>query len=358
MAFLFYSDSTISFPDIASKYYFWIKQIAMNKVRWGILSTAKIGLKQVIPAMQKGQFIEVTAIASRDIDKANQAAAELGIPKTYASYEELLADPDIDAVYNPLPNHLHVPYTIKALQAGKHVLCEKPIGLDAADAQKLIDAAKQYPKLKVMEAFMYRFHPQWQKAKAIVEQGLLGEVKTITAFFSYFNADANNIRNKPETGGGGLMDIGCYCISFPRFIFGNEPQKVVAIADIDPALQTDRITSGMLDFGDGKTATFTCSTQLEPYQRVHIFGTKGKLEIEIPVNAVADEPARLSLQINKSIEEIHTEAVNQYTLQGDAFSQAILNDIPAPTPITDALNNMKVIDAVFKSAKEKAWINI
>jgi len=330
----------------------------MNKVRWGILSTAKIGLKQVIPAMQKGKYIEIKAIASRDMAKAKQAAAELNIPKTYASYEELLADPDIDAVYNPLPNHLHVPYTIKALQAGKHVLCEKPIGLNAADAQKLIDATKQYPRLKVMEAFMYRFHPQWQKAKSIIEQGLLGEVKNIQSHFSYFNPDPANIRNKPETGGGGLMDIGCYCISFPRFIFDTEPQKVVAMADIDPALQTDRITSGILDFGDGKTATFTCSTQLEPYQRVHIFSTKGKLEIEIPVNAVADEPARLWLQINKNIEEIKTEAVNQYTLQGDAFSQAILNDTPVPTPLSDALNNMKVIDAVFKSAKENAWANI
>ena len=330
----------------------------MNKVRWGILSTAKIGLKQVIPAMQKGQFIEVTAIASRDGDKAKQAAAELNVAKAYNSYEELLADPNIDAIYNPLPNHLHVPYTIKALQAGKHVLCEKPIGLDAAEAQELIDAAKQYPKLKVMEAFMYRFHPQWQKAKSIVEQGLLGEVRNIQSHFSYFNPDPANIRNKPETGGGGLMDIGCYCISFPRFIFNSEPQKVVAIADIDPALQTDRITSAMLDFSDGKTATFTCSTQLEPYQRVHIFGTKGKLEIEIPVNAIANEPAKLWLQINKNIKELQTEAVNQYTLQGDAFSQAILNDTPVPTPPADALGNMKAIDAVFKSAKEKVWVNL
>jgi predicted dehydrogenase len=330
----------------------------MKKVRWGILSTAKIGLKQVIPAMQKGEFVKILAIASRNIDKAKLAAAELNIPKVYGDYEDLLADPDIDAIYNPLPNHLHVPYTIKALQAGKHVLCEKPIGLNAADAQKLINAANEYPKLKVMEAFMYRFHPQWQKAKAIIEQGLLGEVKTIHAHFSYFNPDPDNIRNKPETGGGGLMDIGCYCISFPRFVFGAEPQQVVALADIDPLLKTDRITSGMLDFGGGKTATFTCSTQLEPYQRVNIFGTKGRLEVEIPVNAIADEPARLWLQINKNIEEIHVQASNQYTLQGDAFSEAILNDTPVPTPLTDALNNMKAIDAVVKSVNDKNWVKI
>ncbi|WP_448698421.1 Gfo/Idh/MocA family protein [Mucilaginibacter sp. AW1-3] len=330
----------------------------MRKIRWGILSTAKIGLNQVIPAMQKGKHVSITAIASRDAGKAARAASELKIAKSYPDYESLLADPDIDAIYNPLPNHLHVPYTIKALQAGKHVLCEKPIGLNTADAQKLLDAAKQYPGLKVMEAFMYRFHPQWQKAKSIVDQGLLGEIKTIHAFFSYFNADANNIRNKPETGGGGLMDIGCYCISFPRFIFNAEPQKVVAVADIDPALQTDRITSGILDFGDGKTATFTCSTQLEPYQRAHIFGTKGKLEIEIPVNAIADKPAKLWLQINREVKEIKTEKVNQYTLQGDAFSKAILDDTPVPTPLTDALNNMKVIDGIVKSAKDKVWVKI
>ncbi|OCX53086.1 NAD-binding protein [Mucilaginibacter sp. PPCGB 2223] len=330
----------------------------MKKVRWGILSTAKIGLKQVIPAMQKSRLIEVAAIASRDASKAKQAADGLKIAKAYDSYEALLADPDIDAVYNPLPNQLHVPYAIKALQSGKHVLCEKPIGMDASDAQKLIEAAQQYPKLKVMEAFMYRFHPQWQKAKAIVEQGLLGEVKTIHAFFSYFNADANNIRNKPETGGGALMDIGCYCISFPRFIYGSEPEKVVATAYFDAVLKTDTLTSGILDFGGGKSATFTCSTQLEPYQRVHIFGTKGKLEIEIPVNAIPGKKARLWLQTNREIKEIKIEKVNQYTLQGEAFSKAILHDTPVPAPLTDALDNMRVIDAIFKSAKEGKWIRI
>jgi predicted dehydrogenase len=330
----------------------------MNKVRWGILSTAKIGLKQVIPAMQKSKYVDVVAIASRDIKKAESAANELGIPKAYAEYETLLADPDIDAIYNPLPNHLHVPYTIKALQAGKHVLCEKPIGMNAIEAQQLLDACKQYPQLKVMEAFMYRFHPQWQKAKQLVDEGALGEVKNIQAFFSYYNADAGNIRNKPETGGGALMDIGCYCISFPRFITNSEPQRVVSLMDFDPTMQTDRITSGMLDFGKGLTATFTCSTQLEPYQRVNIFGTKGRLEIEIPVNAVADEPAHLWLQNNRIVQEIITEPVNQYTLQADEFSKAILNNTDVPTPLTDGLNNMKVIDALFKSAKERVWCTI
>lgn len=329
-----------------------------NKIRWGILSTAKIGLKQVIPAMQKGQYIDVVAIASRDIEKAQSAANELGIPKVYSSYEALLADADVDAIYNPLPNNLHVPYTIKALQAGKHVLCEKPIGMNATEGEQLSEAAKQYPHLKVMEAFMYRFHPQWQKAKQIVNDGLLGEVKTIHAFFSYFNDDAANIRNKPETGGGALMDIGCYCISFPRFILNSEPQSVISIIDRDPVMQTDRLTSGMLAFNNSVSATFTCSTQLEPYQRVNIFGTKGRLEIEIPVNAIPDKPARLWLQNNQAIQEIHVEAVNQYTLQGDAFSKAILDNTDVPTPLTDGMNNMRVIDAIVKSAHDGAWVKL
>jgi predicted dehydrogenase len=330
----------------------------MSKVRWGILSTAKIGRIQVIPAMQKGKYVEVAAIASRNAEKAHSTADELGIPKVYADYELLLADPDIDAIYNPLPNHLHVPYTIKALQAGKHVLCEKPIGLNAEEAQQLLDATQQYPNFKVMEAFMYRFHPQWIKAKQIVDDGLLGEVKSIQAHFSYFNDDAANIRNQPETGGGALMDIGCYCISFPRYLTGKEPQRVVGLIDFDPQMKTDRLTSGMLDFGNGVQATFTCSTQLEPYQRVNIFGTKGRLEIEIPVNAVANETARLWLQNNRVIKEINTEAVNQYTLQADEFSKAILNNTNVPTPLTDAVSNMKVIDALFKSVKDKAWISL
>jgi predicted dehydrogenase len=330
----------------------------MDKVRWGILSTAKIGRIQVIPAMQKSQYAEVVAIASRDEGKAQTTAAELYIPKVYGDYESLLADPDIDAIYNPLPNHLHVPYTIKALQAGKHVLCEKPIGMNADEAQQLLEATKQYPHLKVMEAFMYRFHPQWIKAKQLVDEGLLGDVKAIHAHFSYFNDDASNIRNKPEVGGGALMDIGCYCISFQRYITGSEPQRVVSLIDFDPIMKTDRLTSGMLDFGKGITATFTCSTQLEPYQRVNIFGDKGRLEIEIPVNAIADEPAKLWLQNNRMIQQIETDPVNQYTLQADEFSKAILNNTNVPTPLTDAVNNMKVIDALFKSAKDRAWVNL
>lgn len=327
----------------------------MSKVRWGVLSTANIGTAKVLPAMQRGELCDVVGIASRNLEKAQAAATRLGIPKAYGSYEALLADPEIDAVYNPLPNHLHVSWTIKALEAGKHVLCEKPIGLSSAEARELVAAAAQYPHLKVMEAFMYRHHPQWQRAKAIVAGGGVGELKTIQSFFSYFNTDPNNIRNMAEIGGGGLMDIGCYNISFSRFIFGAEPTRVLGLIEHDPNFKTDRIASGILDFGHG-TATFTCSTQLSNYQRVNIFGTEGRVEIEIPVNAPPDRPCRMWHQRGGAIEEIVLDVVDQYTIQGDLFSAAVLNDTPVPTPLTDAVANMQMIEAVVASAASGAWV--
>jgi predicted dehydrogenase len=329
----------------------------MNKVRWGILSTAKIGREKVIPAMQAGEYCDVVAIASRNKDQAEAEAKRLGIPKVYGSYEELLNDADIDAVYIPLPNNLHVPWAIKAINTNKHVLCEKPIALSSAEAQQLIEAAQQKPQLKVMEAFMYRFHPQWIQAKKIVDEGSIGELKTIQCFFSYHNVDPNNIRNIKEVGGGGMMDIGCYCISQSRFIFGKEPVRALGIIDYDPVMQTDRIASGILDFTTG-TATFTCSTQMMPYQRVNILGTTGRIEIEIPVNAPPDVATKIWLHTKAGSEEITFAAVNQYTLQGDIFSQAILNNTAVPTPLADAVNNMKVIEAVFESSKEGAWKSI
>jgi predicted dehydrogenase len=328
----------------------------MTKVRWGILSTAKIGTVKVIPAMQRGAYTEVAAIASRDLERAQAAARQLGIPKAYGSYEELLADPEVDAVYNPMPNHLHVPWSIRALEAGKHVLCEKPIGLSSAEAEQLLEAARRRPQLKVMEAFMYRHHPQWRRAKQVVDAGGVGELKTIQSFFSYFNNDPANIRNNPDIGGGGLMDIGCYNISLSRFIFGEEPRRVFGVAEFDPQFKTDRIASGVLDFGRG-TSTFTCSTQLTSYQRVNIFGTTGRIEIEIPFNAPPDQPCRLWHQTTGGVEEVTFEVCDQYTIQGDLMSQAILNDAPVPTPLADAVANMKVIEAVFESARRGAWVS-
>ena len=327
----------------------------MKKVRWGVLSTADIAIEKVLPAMQQGEYCEIAAIASRGLEKAQAAAKRLGIARAYGSYEELLADPTIDAIYNPLPNHLHVPWSVKALQAGKHVLCEKPIALTAAEGQELVDTARQHPHLKVMEAFMYRFHPQWQRARQLVAEGRIGTLRTIQSFFSYYLADPNNIRNLAAAGGGGMLDIGCYTVSLSRFIFGAEPRRVFGLVEYDPQFKTDRLASAILDFGHG-TSTFTCSTQLSPYQRVNIFGTEGRIEIEIPFNAPPDRPCKIWYEHEDKIEEIQFPICNQYTLQGDLFSQAVLNNTSVPTPLEDAVANMRVIEAVFRSSKSGTWV--
>ena len=329
-----------------------------KKIRWGILSTAKIGIKKVVPAIQNASNCEVVAISSRKLEKAEQAAKTLGIPKAVPSYDAILNDPEVDAVYNPLPNHLHVPWTIKALKAGKHVLCEKPIGMNVQEAELLAKEIKKHPGLKVMEAFMYRFHPQWIKTKSLIDSGAIGEVKTIHTHFSYNNPDPNNIRNILEIGGGGLMDIGCYCISFPRYILTKEPKRVVGIMDRDPEMKTDRLTSGILDFSNGVTSLFTCSTQLMPFQRTQILGTSGRIEVEIPVNAPPDQVVKIYLWTKEKMEEIEFPAVDQYQAQAEAFAKAIHSDEEVPTSFEDAVNNMKVIDAIVESAKNDAWVRL
>lgn len=329
----------------------------MKKVRWGILSTAAIGVKKVIPAMQASACCDVAAIASQSSEKALAAADKLGIRKSYGSYEELLNDPEIDAIYNPLPNHLHVYWSAKAIDAGKHVLCEKPISLNVKEAETLLEAAAARPELKVMEAFMYRFHPQWLRARQLVLAGEIGTLGGIQSFFSYHNIDAANIRNRADTGGGGLMDIGCYCLSLSRFIFGMEPKRVTGVMLEDERFGTDYLTSGILDFGTG-TSVFTCSTQLFPYQRVNILGTKGRIEIEIPFNAPPDRPCRMWQQKGDQVVEIAFETCDQYTLQAEAFSLAVLNDSPVPAPLVDAVNNMRVLESIVKSARESRWLEL
>lgn len=316
-----------------------------KKVKWGILSTAKIGREKVIPALQKAENCEVVAIASRNLDQAQKTAELLNIPKAYGSYEALLADPEIDAIYNPLPNHLHLEYSLNTLKASKHLLCEKPIGMNANEAQTLVNEAAKYPNLKVMEAFMYKFHPQWIKVKELVSKGSIGKIKHIQTFFSYNNTDMNNIRNIAEVGGGALMDIGCYCISFPRFILEKEPISVKGEQTIDPVSKTDILSSGILTFDENVTASFTCSTKLFPYQRTHIFGDKGRIEIDFPCNAPLDEETKISISTHDG-EDILKFKANQYTLQCQAFADAILNNKPVPHSIEDAYWNMKVIDAI------------
>ncbi|MGC2404716.1 MAG: Gfo/Idh/MocA family oxidoreductase [Acidobacteriaceae bacterium] len=329
-----------------------------KKVRWGVLSTAAIGLKKVLPAMQKGEWSEVTAIASRDLGMAQESARALGIPKAYGSYEELLADPEIEAVYNPLPNHLHVPWSIKAAEAGKHVLCEKPISITVAEA-KTLSAVAERTGVKIGEAFMIRSHPQWLRTREIIASGRIGQLHSILGFFSYFNTNPKNIRNIAHYGGGGLMDIGCYPINASRFAFGEEPLRVSALLEKDANFQTDRLTSAMLEFPSGH-AVFTCSTQLVPYQRMQLVGTKGRIEVEIPFNAPNDRPCRLLIDDGRDLEGggITVESFatcDQYTLQGDAFSRAVREGTPAPVPITDAVKNMAVIEAVFRAAETGSW---
>jgi predicted dehydrogenase len=331
----------------------------VKKIRWGVLSTANIGLKKVLPAMMQGKLTSVVAIASRDVTKARDAAAMLDIPVAYGSYEELLADPNVDAIYNPLPNNMHVPWTIKAAEAGKHVLCEKPLSLTVAEAESLL-AVRAKTGVKIGEAFMVNCHPQWIRLRELLAEGRVGELRSILGFFSYFNVNPANIRNKVDVGGGALMDIGCYMIHAARYAFREEPTRVVSTIDRDPQMKTDRLTSAILEFPGGRQTIFTCSTQLVPYQRLHFIGTKGRIELEIPVNAPPDRPTRLFIDSGIDLfgGGIATETFpvcDQYTLQGDAFSKAILENSEVPVPLEDAIGNMAVIEAIFRSATSGQW---
>ena len=323
-------------------------------VKWGIISTANIGMEKVIPAMLKSKELEVVAIASRSLKSARTAAMELGIGKSYGSYEEMLADPEIEAVYNPLPNHLHVPLTLAAAKAGKHVLCEKPIALTAKEATSL----RKVPKgILVQEAFMVRHNPQWLTARELVKKGAIGELRAIQVFFSYYNRDPKNVRNMAGIGGGGLYDIGCYPIAISRFIFGGEPERVIGVFDRDPKFKTDRTASGLADFGKGRQLSFTVSTQSAGHQRVQIVGTTGRIEIEIPFNAPPDKPNRYFLQTEKSSPgEWHDLPItDQYQLQAEDFGRAIRKQQKLIWGIEDAVLNMRVIDAFFRSEKSKRW---
>jgi predicted dehydrogenase len=333
----------------------------MDKIRWGVLGVAKIATAKVIPAMQAAAHCSVFAIASRDAARASQAAADLGISQVHASYESLLANPDVDAVYIPLPNHLHVPWTVKAAEAGKHVLCEKPIALDAAEAQTLLEV-RDRTGVRIQEAFMVRAHPQWRHAKALVDSGELGEVRAMSGMFSYYNDDAGNVRNIAEFGGGGLLDIGCYLVNTARFIFGAEPSRVAGTLDVDPRFGVDRQTSIVLDF-NGRHAIGTCSTQLQYYQRIQILGTRGRAEIEIPFNAPIDRPCRIAVDHmgdvhGAGVEMIAFDVCNQFTIQAEEFSRAILENRPQPAPLEDAVSNMACIDAIFRSSHSGRWENI
>jgi predicted dehydrogenase len=300
----------------------------------------------------------VVAIASRDLSKARKLAEKLQIPNAYGSYEELLADPEVDAVYNPLPNQLHVPWTVKAAEAGKHVLCEKPLSLTVSEAETLL-RVRERTSVKIGEAFMVRSHPQWLRTRALIEQGKIGQLRSVIGCFSYFNVEPNNIRNQVECGGGALYDIGCYCVQASRYAFGAEPTRVVGCIDRDPQTKTDRLTSAILEFPVGQ-AIFVCSTQMVPRQRLQFLGTRGRIEIEIPFNAPNDRPTRILVDttgelFGKGIVTEEFPVCDQYTLQGDEFSKAILEDSEVPVPLEEGIRNMRVIEAVFRSAATGTW---
>jgi predicted dehydrogenase len=333
----------------------------MKKVRWGVLGVAGIAVRRVIPGMKQCELGEVTAIASRDLARAEEAAKKLGIAHAYGSYEELLQSPDVDVIYNPLPNHLHVEWTVKAAEAGKHVLCEKPLSMNAAEARQLI-AVRDKTGVRIGEAFMVATAPQWVRLREIVQSGEIGDLRAVSGFFSYTNTDPANIRNIPEYGGGGIMDIGCYPIFTSRFVSGQEPRRVVATVERDPNMGTDRLASAILDYPFGQ-AVFMCSTQISPHQFMKFVGTKGRVELEIPFNTLNDRTMRVIVDDGRDLigggrrmEEFGP--VDQYTIQGDAFSKAVLGQADVPVSLATAIGNMRVIDAIFKSAESGKWEQI
>lgn len=321
-----------------------------RKVQWGVLGAATIAIEQVIPALKKSKHSELLAIASRNIEKAREVAKSLQIPKYYGSYQDLLDDKEIEAVYIPLPNHLHVEWAINALKAGKHVLVEKPIALSSSEAKKLMNVAKKYPDLKITEAFMYRHHPQWVKVKEMIAEGAIGQLKTIQSSFSFFDDDPKSIVNTKEFGGGSLMDIGCYPISISRFLFDTEPAAVLATINYHPEFEVDILASGILEFESGSSSFFS-GIQLTENQQVHIFGTEGSIEFELPFNPPNDKPARIWWTKGELKKEISFEICNQYTLQADAFSLAITENKEVTTGLEDAINNMTVMEKLIESDK-------
>ena len=328
-----------------------------RKLRWGVISSADIARKKWIPGVRRspGQRGEVLAIASRGAEVARSVADELEIPRAYGTYEELLADPDVDAVYIPLPNHLHLDWTLAAARAGKHVLCEKPLALSAHDAERMVAACDSAGVL-LMEAFMYRLHPSWQAVRELVAGGRIGRLRSVQSWFSYYNDDPANIRNQVDAGGGALMDVGCYSINLSRMLFGAEPDRVEAAIVRDPAMGIDVVTSALLVFPGGGTATFTCSTRAESDQRVHIGGSDGRISIEIPFNIPPDLETRVYVTkggdppVAPHTETLRFPAADPYGVEADAFAAAILDGAPLPTPPADAVANMRVIERVVEAA--------
>jgi predicted dehydrogenase len=331
----------------------------MSKVKWGVLSTANIGIKRVIPAIIAGRCGVVAAIASRNAERAARAAANFGIARSYGNYEDLLDDPEIEAIYNPLPNHLHVEWTVKALDAGKHVLCEKPIALNAAQAQAIV-AARDRSGRRVIEAFMVRYHPQWHRVRTLVQSGRIGAVRVIQSAFVFTVLDPANVRNRIDIGGGALYDVGCYPIVTSRYVFGTDPDRAIALVDRDPQLGVDRVTSGLLAFPGGGQLLFSSALQLAPFQRVVILGSEGRIELSVPFTPQKEHGCRLIIDSGKSLDGSSAvfedfAPVDQYVLQCDLAAAVFRNEAEQEFPIEDAIANMRVIDALYRSGVSGQW---
>jgi predicted dehydrogenase len=330
----------------------------MEAVRWGVLGAANIAVTKVIPAIQRSGNAEVLAIASRDGEKARRTAHALGIPRAYGSYQALLDDADIEAVYNPLPNHLHVPWTIRAAEAGKHVLCEKPIACSAPEARELL-VVRDRTGMQIGEAFMVRTHPRWHAVRDLVRAGRIGSLRLVVGHFSYFRRDPKDIRSRVDWGGGVLLDIGCYPTTLSRWLFDEEPEEVVGALERDPDFEVDRLVSALLRYPSGQ-ASFTCGGQLVPYQRLQLLGTDGRIDVEIPFNTLADRPSRILVDdghdlAGGGIEAIEFAAVDQYEMLIDRFSEAVRDLAPVPVSLEDSVRNMAVLDALFRSAETRRW---
>jgi predicted dehydrogenase len=328
---------------------------ANRSLRWGVLSTAKIAREKVIRGIRGAARCDVVAIASRDGRRARRIAELLSIPFAHASYDALLADDGVDAVYIPLPNDMHAEWTIAAARAGKHVLCEKPLALTAADAQRMADVCAA-EGVTLMEGFMYRLHPSWVAVRELVASGRIGDLQAVDSWFSYFNDDPGDIRNIREAGGGALFDIGCYCVNLSRMLFGAEPVRVQASVTRDPVSGVDVLTAGLLDFENG-VASFTCSMRTEPDQRVHIYGTRGRISIEIPFNIPPDRPTKVHVTaggdppVSPNTDVLAFDPADQYTIQAERFAAAVLDDEPAPVPPEDAVANLRVIEEIFRTGE-------
>jgi len=335
--------------------------------RFGVLGVSHFALQKMIPAMQAGGDTTVVAIASRDGARAAQAARALGIAKAYGSYEELLADPEVDGVYNPLPNHLHVPWSERAAAAGKHVLVEKPVALGAAEAQRLLEARDRHGVV-IAEAAMVRVHPRWLAARELIRKGKIGD---LTAFVGTFGYDLprkdkdkkDNVRYDPNMGGGVLLDVGFYPVTMSRFCFDDEPTAVIAQMERDSdagvGAAVDVLTSAMLRFPRGH-AVFTCGMHLAPQQRAQILGSKGHLDLLHAWNPASDQPSQLVVETGgrlevSAAERIEFPAVDQYTILAQLFARAAATGGPAPIPLEDSIKNMAVLDALRRSAASGRW---